>query len=98
LGANLDAIVAFPAKGGVPVESLHLAVPQGAVLVQVHQVNGADVHAGGFVLPFAAITFFGKYITWHIFLLSLFNNFAYYKYSGLKSSIPYFPFFASFPF
>jgi hypothetical protein len=37
----------------------------GTVLVELHQVMGADVHAGGLVLTLAAIAFVGTYECWH---------------------------------
>src|SRR3990172_4335148 len=65
LRADLHAGIAFPALLGFLVPGLHRMAGFGAVLVELHQVMGADVHAGGLVLTLAAIAFVGTYECWH---------------------------------
>src|SRR6266581_3772165 len=65
LRADLDAGIAFPALLGLLVEGLHGVAGFGTVLVQLHQVVRADVHAGGLVLALATVAFFGAHKGWH---------------------------------
>ena len=59
LGADFNAVVAFPALFRFLVDSLF------AFGIQDHQVIGADVLASGLVQRFTTVTFFGNYITGH---------------------------------
>jgi hypothetical protein len=65
LRANLDAAVAFPALLGFLVEGAHGVAGFRAVLVQLHQVVRADVHASGLVLTLAAVALVGTNIGRH---------------------------------
>ena len=59
LRADLHAGVALPALLGLLVEGLHRMPGLRSVLVEQHQVVRADVHAGGLVLPLAAVALVG---------------------------------------
>lgn len=65
LGAYLDAGIAFPALFGLLIVGFHGMAGVRPVLVQFHQIVGADVDAGGFVLAFAAVAFVGTHICGH---------------------------------
>jgi hypothetical protein len=69
LRTDFDARITFPACIRLLIVSLHL------LLVQDHQVIGADVHAGSFVATLAAVTFRRIYVTWHSLTSSLGLNF-----------------------
>jgi hypothetical protein len=61
LRANLDAGVTFPALLWLLIVGFHCVPRFRAVLVQLHQVVWADVHASGLFQTFAAITLVGTY-------------------------------------
>ena len=66
LRADLDAGVTLPALLRLLVEGFHGMAGFGTVLVEFHQVVRADVHAGGLVLPLAAIALLGTNKSWHL--------------------------------
>src|SRR5512139_477075 len=74
LRADLHAGIALPALLGFLVERAHRVPGFRTVLVQLHQIVRADVHASGLILTFAAVALVGTNIGWHYSLLKLANN------------------------
>jgi hypothetical protein len=67
LRANLDAGITFPALLRFLIKRLHRVTRFRTVLVQFHQVVGADIHASGLVLTLAAVTLISTHKCWHGF-------------------------------
>ncbi|CAK0743442.1 hypothetical protein CCP3SC5AM1_1170009 [Gammaproteobacteria bacterium] len=85
LRTNLDTGITFPALLGFLIEGTHRVTCFRTILVELHEVMGANIHTGGLVLTFTTVTLVSAYKSWHcVSPESCLRNYSYQRTSLLN--------------